>query len=283
MVSPSYFRVLGMHLARGRLLNEHDLSGTVMSTVINQTMANRYFKNVDPIGQHLLLWSISYGVQNIGAEIPWEIVGVVADEKLRGLSAEDDQSPGMYVTTDQCLQNYLSLVVRTASKPELLAHTMPIVIHEVDANQTVQDLRTLDDIKSASVGDERLQSLLLGIFAGIAMLLSAMGLYGVISYSVTQRTREIGIRTALGATRGNILWLILRSGLTLTGIGLVIGFAGSLGVAQVLASMLFEVEKYDPLALWTVICLLVAMALLACYLPAKRAVKVSPTVALRQD
>jgi putative ABC transport system permease protein len=283
MVSPSYFRALGMRLTRGRLIDDHDLSGTTPATVINQTMAVRYFKNQDPIGQHLLLWKIPYGAENIGPEIPWEVVGVVADEKLRGLGAEDDQSPGMYVSTEQCLQNFQALVVRTVADPKLLLHSMPVAIHQVDANQTLEDLRTLDDIKSASVGDQRLQAVLLGLFAAVAMLLSAMGLYGVISYSVAQRTREIGIRTALGATTGNILWLVLRSGLALTGIGLLIGLAGSLGIAQVLASMLFEVEKYDPATLWSVVCLLVAMALLACYLPAKRALKVSPIVALRQD
>jgi putative ABC transport system permease protein len=283
MVSPAYFTALAMHLKQGRLLSEHDKIGTVPSIVVNQTMVDRYFKNVDPVGQHLILWQIPYGSGGSWREIPWEIVGVVADEKMRGLSAEDDKTPGVYVSTAQCLQNMLSLVIRTAGEPGTLVHSVPMAIHEVDANQTVQDLRTLDDIKESSVGDEKLQSVLLGIFASIAMLLSAIGLYGVISYSVSQRTREMGIRTALGATRGNILWLILRSGLMLTGVGLVIGFLGSLGVAQVLASMLFEIDRYDPTTLIVVVSLLVAMALLACYLPAKRAMRISPTVALRQD
>jgi putative ABC transport system permease protein len=283
MVSPPYFTALGMHLKRGRLLSDDDKTGTVPSIVINQTMVDRYFKNVDPVGQHLLLWQIPYGTGGNWQEIPWEIVGVVADEKIRGLSAEDDKTPGVYVSTGQCLQNYLSLVIRTAGDPRALIHSVPMAIHEVDANQTLQDLRTLDDIKESSVGDEKLQSVLLGIFASIAMLLSAIGLYGVISYSVSQRTREMGIRTALGATRRNILWLILRSGLVLTGFGLAIGFLGSLGVAQVLASMLFEIDRYDPATLVIVVSLLIAMALLACYLPARRAVRISPTVALRQD
>jgi putative ABC transport system permease protein len=283
MVSPSYFTALSMRLRRGRFLSEHDTSGTVLTTVINQSMADRYFKNVDPIGQRLILWQIPYGTEGHWAEVPWEIVGIVADEKTRGLSADDEKTPGVYVSTQQCLQNYLSLVIRTVGDPALLEHSVPTAIHEVDANQTIQDLRTLDDIKESSVGDERLQSVLLGIFASIAMLLSAIGLYGVISYSVSQRTREMGIRTALGATRGNILWLVLRSGFVMTGVGLVIGFVGSMGVSQVLASMLFEIDRYDPTTLLIVVSLLVAMALLACLLPARRAVRISPTVALRQD
>jgi putative ABC transport system permease protein len=272
-----------MHLSRGRFLDEHDLGGTTPSAVINETMAKQYFKDQDPVGQHLILWAVPYGNAPTQNEITWEVVGVVADEKLRGLASTDDHSPGVYVSVEQSLQNYQALVVRTVGDSKLVQHSMPAVIHEVDANQTLEDLRTLDDIKAASVGDQRLQSLLLGIFASIAMLLSAIGLYGVISYSVSQRTREIGIRTALGATSKNILWLILRSGLVLTGIGLLIGFAGSFGAGQVLASMLFEVEKFDLATLGSVVILLVGMALLACYLPARRAVRVNPIVALRQD
>jgi putative ABC transport system permease protein len=283
MVSPSYRHAIGLRLNRGRFLNEHDLSGTSPATVINETMADQYFNNEDPIGQHIILPHIPYGAAGLEPDVQWEIVGVVGDEKLRGLSSLDDRSPGMYVSVEQCLQNYQSLVIRTTADPRLLERSLTIAIHAVDGNQTVQNLETLDEIKSESVGPERLHSLLLGIFAAVAMLLSAIGLYGVISYSVAQRVREIGIRTALGATSRNILWLVLRSGLTLTGIGLVIGVAGSIGIAQLLSSLLFEVEKYDPVTLWTVVGLLIGMALLACFIPARRALKVSPTAALRQD
>jgi predicted permease len=283
MVGASYFQVLGMHLARGRLLDPRDLAGTVPVAVINQTMAARYFKDRNPIGEHLLIPKVPYGNGSLGADIPWEIVGVVADEKLRGLGDTSDGSPGIYVPVEQACFDYQSLVVRTVGDPKGLLHALSGAIHDVDPDQTVDQLRTLDDIKDESVGDQRLQSLLLGIFGTVALLLSAIGLYGVIAYGVTQRTREIGIRSALGATRGSILWLVLRSGLTLTAVGLLVGVAGSFGVAQVLGSMLFEVPKYDPWSLGAVATLMVAMALLACYLPARRAVKVNPIVALRQD
>jgi putative ABC transport system permease protein len=283
MVSPSYFHALGMHLRRGRFLNDHDLSGAAPAGVINETMAQKYFGNVDPVGQHILIQQIEFGKNEPGAEVPWEVVGVVADEKLAGLSAENDKSPGIYVPTEQSPQIYQGLVIRTVTDAGVLERSIPVALHEVDSNQTLVGLETLDETKSRSVGEERLRSVLLGVFAGVALLLSAIGLYGVISYSVVQRTREIGIRTALGATNGDILWLILRSGLSLTLIGLVIGFAGSLGVAQVLASLLFAVGKYDIVTLCTAVGLLVAMAVLASYIPARRAVRVNPIVALRYE
>jgi len=283
MVSPSYFRALGMHLKRGRFLSEHDVNGAAPAGVINETMAKKYFGNEDPVGQHLLIGQIQFGKGEPGTDIPWEVVGVVADEKLAGLSAENDKSPGVYVPIEQSPQIYQGLVIRTVNDVRLLERALPVALHEIDSNQTLLQLETLDDTKARSVGEQRLRSVLLGVFGGMALLLSAMGLYGVISYSVVQRTREIGIRTALGATSGNILWIVLRSGLTLTAIGLVIGFAGSLGVAQALSPMLFEVGKYDPVTLCLVVAVLTGMTVLASYIPARRATRVSPIVALRDE
>jgi predicted permease len=282
MVSPSYFQALGMHLLKGRLLADTDLADSAPVLVINQTMASRYFKATDPVGQHLLINKAAYN-SNTGAEVAWEIVGIVADEKLRGLGADDDQSPGVYVSTKQSLQPYQSLVVRTVTDPRLVMRALPGAIHELDPVQTVDDVRTLEQIKSDSVGDERIRTLLLGIFAGIAMLLSAIGLYGVIAFTVSQRTREIGIRTALGATSGNIMWAVLRGGLALTGLGLVIGFVASLGLSRLLSSMVFKVPLFDPISLCVVVCLLTLMALVACYLPARRATRINPIIALRTD
>jgi putative ABC transport system permease protein len=156
-------------------------------------------------------------------------------------------------------------------------------IHEIDPDQVVTDIKTLEQIKSESVGADRFRSILLSIFAGVALVLSGIGLYGVISYSVVQRTREIGIRAALGANATNILGLILRSGITLTAIGLVLGIAGAFGLTRFLASMLFGVGNYDPVTLSAVAAALALMALLACYIPARRAMKVNPIVALRYE
>jgi putative ABC transport system permease protein len=271
-----------MRLLRGRLLNDHDVGGAAPVAIINETMAKRVFGTNDPIGQTFMLPQLSFPFKPGSAETAWEVVGVVADERLGGLQ-RDFLLPGVYVTIEQCPLPNQSLLVRTAIDPALVQRSIPQAIAEVNPEQAVSDLQTLDEIKSSSIGKERLDSTLLGIFAGVALLLSALGLYGVISYSVAQRTREIGIRGALGATSGNILWLIFRSGLTLTGTGLLIGIAGSIGVGRLLASMLFQVEKYDSLTLWSIIGLQVAVALLACWFPARRALKVSPLVALRCD
>ncbi len=284
-VSPAYFRLLGMHLLRGRLLDEHDVAGTAPRAVINETMARRVFGDSDPLGQVIVLPQISNASRPSASvlkpdEVAWEVVGVVADERLGGLR-KNFPLPGVYVTTDQCPLPNQSLLVRTVTDPALVQRAIPLALTEVNPDQAVADMQTLDQIKAASIGKERLDSTLLGIFAGAALLLSALGLYGVISYSVAQRTREIGIRGALGATSGHILWLTFRNGLLLTGAGLVIGIAGAIGAGHILASMLFQVEQFDPLTLGGIIAIQSIVALLACFLPARRAVKVSPLVALR--
>ncbi len=156
-------------------------------------------------------------------------------------------------------------------------------VHSVDKDQVVDDLKTLDQLKINTLAMERFRSALIGIFAGVALLLSAIGLYGVISYSVLQRTREIGIRKALGAGRGSILRLVLRGAMIVTGIGLVAGIAGALGLAQVLASLLFNVAKYDLATIAIVAGAILLVALLACIIPAMRAAKVSPVIALKYE
>ncbi len=280
-VSPAYFRLLGLRLLRGRLLNEHDIAGAASVAVINETMARRHFANTDPIGQAIPLPRLK--LRPSGGPPPaarWEIVGVVADELLEELGS-DRSCPGVYVTSDQSPQPMQYLLVRTALDPTFIQRSIPTAMLDVNANQPVQDLKLLDQIKSESIGKQRLDSTLLGIFAGVALLLSALGLYGVISYSVAQRTREIGIRSALGATARDVLWLTFRSGLILTGTGLVIGLLGAIVTGQLLASMLFQVEPFDSLTLGAIVAVQVAVALLACFLPARRALKVSPLVALR--
>jgi putative ABC transport system permease protein len=283
MISPSYFHALGMRLLKGRLLQDADRADSAAVVVINETMAKRYFDGVDPIGGHLLMAKYGYNSYQTAPEVSWEVVGVVADEKLQGLSAADDQSPGVYVSTEQSLQPYQSLLVRTSADPRLVMRALAGAVHEVDPDQTVDDVRTLEQIKAESVADDRIRTLLLGIFAAIALLLSAIGLYGVIAFTVTQRTREIGIRAALGATPRNVLWVVLRGGLSLTGLGLLIGFVASLGLSRVLSSMLFQVPLFDPVTIGVVVVVLVAMALLACCLPARRATKIDPIIALRTD
>ncbi|HEY5078419.1 MAG TPA: ABC transporter permease, partial [Opitutaceae bacterium] len=283
MVGSSYFKALGVRLASGRFLNEHDVKGAPPVAVLNAAMVKKFFPGENPIGKRILVEEIAFGATKLGPEIPWEVVGVVADEKINGLGGDNDDSPGMYVTTDQSPQTYQALVVRGKTESTLLQRSIRDAIHGVDRDQVVDSMKTLDQIKVESVAGERFRSILMGIFASVALLLAAIGLYGVISYSVVQRTREIGIRAALGAHPGNIRSLVLKGAMTLTVLGLVLGAAGALVLAQFLSSMLFNVGKYDPATLVGVALILTGVALLACLIPARRAMRVNPIVALRYE
>ena len=280
MVSPSYFHTLSMRLRQGRLLADTDRHGAPAVTVINETMAKKSWPGVNPIGKRILVQEIVPGKTQLGEEIGWEVVGVVADEKVGGL--DDTYEPlGMYVSDTQSPVYYQSVMLRSSINTALLRESAKKAIHEFSPDQALPDMNTLDNIKNESMGNNRFRALLLGAFAGLSLLLSAIGIYGVISYSVTQRTKEIGIRAALGASRGDVMRLILRHGMGLSILGLVIGTAGSFGVTQLLASLLFGVVGRDPLTLAAVAVGLGLVALFACFIPARRATKVDPLIALR--
>ncbi|MBZ5618460.1 MAG: ABC transporter permease [Acidobacteriia bacterium] len=281
MVSPSYFSTLGIKLRRGRALSDRDGKGAPPATVINETFAKRYFKQQDPIGQRILIQEIVPGKTQLGPEIPWQVVGVIADEKIGGLN--DNDSAGVYVSNEQSPLYGMTLIVRTAMDPLTLDRALREAIHGIDKDQPLTDVRTLEQVRTESVASDRLQTRLLGIFAGAAMLLAAIGIYGVISYAVTQRTHEIGIRAALGASTGNLLRLVLSSGMLLAAIGLALGFAGSLAVTRLMSTLLFGVGARDPLTLAVTAVLLGTVALLACLIPARRAAQVDPVVALRYE
>ena len=283
MVAPSYFRTLGIRLNKGRFLSPNDLKGTPPVAVINETMAKKYFANENPLGKSILVQEIAFAQTKLGPEIPWEVVGVVADEKVGGLGSNNDYNPGMYVPIEQSPQTYQSIVIRGQKESMLLQRSIRDAIHRVNKDQVIDNMKTLMEIKEESVAGERFRSILMGIFASVALLLAAIGLYGVISYSVVQRTREIGIRTALGADPGDIRTLVLRGAMTLTAIGLVLGIAGALCLARFLSSMLFDTGQYDPATMVGVAALLALVALLACLIPARRAMKVNPIVALRYE
>jgi putative ABC transport system permease protein len=282
MVSPSYFRTLGMRLRKGRPLSDHDAKGAPPVAVVNETMARLYFKDEDPLGKRILVQEIVPGKTQLGPEIPWEVVGVVADEKVNSIDSRGD-NPGMYVSNGQSPVYSQALVLRAAVDPSGLRKAISRAIHEINKDQALTEVRTLDQIKAESMAPNRLRSLLLTVFASIAVLLAAIGIYGVISYSVEQRTREIGIRAALGASRGDLLRMTLRSGMLMAGIGLVLGFGGALGLTRLLANLLFGVGERDPMTMGAVAAILTCVALLACYIPARRATKVDPMVALRYE
>jgi len=280
IVSPSYFSALGMRLRKGRSLAETDTQSNVPVTVIDESMVQRYFANQDPIGKRILIQEVIPGKHDLGPEIPWLVVGVVADEKVNSL---DDSSPGVYVSYKQGPVTGSALVVRGAMDPERLVKSIQSAVWQVNKNQALPEVKLLEQIKSESVGSTRLRTVLLGIFAGVALLLAAIGIYGVLSYSVVQRTHEMGVRAALGATYWDQIKLVLRGGMLLTVIGLAIGIGGALAAARLLASLLFNVTPHDPVTMVAVGCVLGAVALAACYIPARRATRVDPLIALRYE
>jgi putative ABC transport system permease protein len=272
--------VLGIRVIKGRGLTDQDVKGAPPATVVNQSFVNRYLPNEDPIGKTLLVQEIVTGSPQLGPEIPWQIVGVIADERTSSL--EGTNRPGMYVPMDQSPTTFVSLVVRGALDAEALGRAVTYAVHEVDPNQAVTDQRTLEQIKRESSASSRLRTTLLGIFAGLALLLAAIGIYGVISYTVAQRTHELGVRAALGASAGNLQRLVLSNGLLLTGIGLVLGAAGAIGLTRLLSTLLFGVGARDPWTLGASGVILAVVAAAACYVPARRAARLDPLAALRE-
>ena len=281
VVSPSYFTAMRLKLIKGRALSDHDVKGATPALVMNDRLAKRFFPDADPIGQHLLIQEIVPGKTALGNDLSWEVVGVVASEKIGG--PRDEQSAGVYVSNEQTPVYGMTLIVRAKLDPLTLPNAIRAAIHSVGKDQPLGDFRTVDQIKDQALVGNRLQATLLGIFAAVALLLAALGIYGVISYSVEQRTHELGIRAALGASQRGLLSLVLIRGLVLTGIGLAIGLAGSLAVTRQMKSLLFGVGAQDPMTMIAVAAILAAVAITACYVPSRRATKADPMVALRYE
>lgn len=281
IVTPSYFEALRIKLLKGRLLTSHDTIGTPPALVINDRLAHRYFPNENPIGQRILIQQIIPGKTQLGPEIAWEVVGVIADEKMNGLN--DERSAGVYVTNDQTPAYFMSLVVRTKGDPLKFQKFIIDAIHGINKEQAISDIKTLDQIKDETAYAGRVEAALLGVFAVVALLLAAIGIYGVMSYSVAQRTHEIGIRAALGASEVSLLTLVLYRGLALTAVALLSGVGGSFAVTRAMTALLYGISAHDPMTTATVAAILAGVALAACYIPARRATQVDPTVALRYE
>ena len=281
IVTPSYFTTLRLQLLRGRALSEHDTKGTPPALLINERLAKREFPNEDPIGRRILIQEIVPGKTQLGPDIAWEVVGIVRDEKVNGIT--DERSAGVYVSNEQSPGYFMTLSVKADVDPLTLQKAIAAAIHTVNKDQALTDIRTLDQIKDQAMAQNRLQSVMLGIFAIVALLLSAIGIYGVISYSVAQRTQELGIRASLGASEPSLLWLVLSRGLILTLAGLVLGVGGALGLTRLMASLLYNIGARDPMTMVAVAAVLVTVAVFACYVPARRATKVDPLIALRYE
>lgn len=267
-VSPGYFETMGISLQQGRLMNERDTAETPPVVVIDERMARMHFPDTDPIGVRISVNSRLY-----------EIVGIVSPVHQTALDLAPE--PHMYVPYFQTPQSYTTLVIRTGSAPMSYVGQVREAVRSVDPNQPVFLVRTMEDVLNVSIGLRRFSMWVIGFFAGAALLLAMIGVYGVVAYTVSQRTHEIGIRMAIGARRMNVFAMIMQHGLVLTGIGLAVGIAGSLVMTQLLSSLLFNVSAVDPVTILLQSALLVVITLLACYIPARRATKVDPMTALR--
>jgi putative ABC transport system permease protein len=279
IVSPSYFDALGIKLLAGRVLSDKDMAGGPPVALINETFAKREFPGEDPIGRRIVVREIVPGKTELGQEIAWEIVGVIAGEKITGLG--DEISAGMYVSNRQSPTYSINLVVRAGMPPQSLQRGIRSAIDGVNRDQALSDVRTLEQIVDQSMLANRVTSTILVVFAAIALLLAALGIYGVISYSAAQRTHEMGIRAALGASAGNLRALIFLGGMRLTLIGLLIGFLGTDAATRVMSSMLYGISNDDPLTIAGVAAGLFGVSGLACFLPAWRVTKGDPMDALR--
>jgi predicted permease len=293
-VSPSYFRTMRIPLKKGRYFDERDTANAPWVVIISETTANRYFANEDPIGQQILL-HYTY-VNDVDEERPRQIVGVVGEVKQAGMGGLHPevyesylQQPEVYPGGSDGFHLGGTLVIRTVS--DVHAHEADIIaaakqmVKQMDPDQPVTDIRTMEDLLGEYMSRDKTYVLVLGAFAGIAVVLAAIGVYGVLSYFVNQRTRELGIRFALGAQRRDVFILVGKLGLTLAGTGLAVGIALALGLNRFMKEhiWLFHVKTTDPATFAAVGVLLLCIALLACYIPARRATNVDPMTALRHE
>jgi putative ABC transport system permease protein len=272
-----YFRTAGIPMISGRDFNAHDDMKSQPVIIVSQSFARRYFPNEDPVGKH-----ITPGIGENDKELSREIIAVVGDVMHRGLNA--DAAPTYYLPYTQLPGTGIIIFLKTAGDPNALVGSVRKEVAAMDRSLPVYDIRTMQDYIATSVAEPRFHALLLESFAFLALVLTAIGIYGVVAYSVVQRTQEIGIRMTLGATRHNVLSMILRAGLRLTAVGVIIGAIGALFITQFLQSLnglLFQVKPLDLITFSSVISILAAVSLLASYIPAWRATRVDPMVALR--
>lgn len=277
IVSPGYFRTMGIPIRAGRELTRQDAAGAPGVIVINETAARRFWPGENPVGQSILLPGDG------DSEVQLTVVGVAGDVRQMGLGKEP--RPEVFLNSQQPSPSWswLTLVVRTSTDPALIAGSVKGLARSIDRDVPIAEVRTLEEVLALSVAEPRIYTLLVGLFAALALALAAVGLYGVVSYTVSQRTSEMGIRLALGADRGGVVRLVLREGLALALAGASIGLLASLAVARLFARWMPGTQPSDPLTLAAVSALLIGVALAATWVPARRASQVDPTIALRWE
>ena len=273
VTSPGYFRTMHIPILRGREFSDADRLSAPHVAIINDSFARKYFPNEDPIGKRIgFNWEIE-GFQ--------EIIGVVGDVKHNDLASPIDRE--IYVSYLQRPDSGFTVVVRTGADPTSLVSAVRTTLGALDPGIAMAEVSTLENIVSRSVSDQRSSVFLLGSLGALALVLTAIGIYGVLAYTVAQQTRELGVRIALGASSGDVLRLVLGRGLRLVAIGCGVGLAASFGVTRLMQTLLFGVTATDPLTFAGVTLLLFAVAFMACWIPARRATRVDPLVALRYE
>jgi putative ABC transport system permease protein len=274
-VTPGYCETLGIPLRRGRLLDEHDVATAPRAVLVSESLARRQFPGQDPIGKRVHVGPLDQ---------PWYvIVGVVGDVKQGSLA--ENQPDAVYITPTQSwfADDVMWLVVRVRGDAVALTSAIRSAIWSVDKDQPIVQIATMDSLLAATAAERRFALILFEAFGIAALVLAATGIYGVLSGSVTERTQEMGIRSALGASRGDILALVLRQGMTLTALGVVIGLAGAVVATRAIVTLLFGVSRLDPIAYLGVITLLLGVSAIACWVPAWRAARVDPSITLRAE
>jgi len=276
MVTPNYFNVLGTPLLVGRAFTADDRANAPRVAIVNQTFVKRFMPNEDPIGKYVEIGMTVDGVRQGG-----QIVGVVGDMRDDALDATAE--PTFYLPFDQTPGESMVITARTAAPPASITSALRGIVRDLDPTLPVYGVQTMEDHVASSVSRQRFYATLLGVFAAVALALAAVGLYGVIAYAVSQRTHELGVRVALGATGQRISRMVIGEGVILTVVGVMVGLAASLAGARLIAKLLYNVKTSDPLTFVGVALLLGAVAACASYIPARRAARVDPLVAMRGD
>jgi putative ABC transport system permease protein len=281
MVTPEYFRTFGISISKGRVFTSQDLAGSVPVAIVNDAFVKKYLASLDPLKQRLSIEQLIPGQTKLGPALEWQIVGVYHNVHNGGIRG--DGFPEVNVPFSQSPWPQAAIAVRTAGDPTSMTKSIAAVVLSIDPDLPLDQVKTMEQIVDESLSGDRFGTVLFGSFAAVALLLAAIGIYGVMSFAVAQRTHEIGLRIALGASPAQVLRLVLREGILLALGGLLLGLGGAYFVGRLMKSLLYQVNATDPTAVSAVTAVLLLSALLACYIPARRATQVDPLVALRDE
>jgi putative ABC transport system permease protein len=280
MVTPDYFNTFGIQVTHGRPFADQDNAGSIHVAMVNEEFVHKFLKDKDPLQQRINVEELVPGVTKLGPYIGWQIVGVYHNVRARGFRQD---YPEMFIPFWQIPWPSANFGIRTSGDPEIMTKSIAAAVHTVDPEIAIAELRTMDQVKGLMLSSDRFTMILFFSFAVVALLLAGVGIYGVMAFTVAQREHEIGLRMALGASRGNVVSLILNEALLLACVGLTLGLIGAFFVGRALHSILYGVGSMDFAATAAVAVVLVAASLIASWVPARRAAAVQPMRALRSE